>query len=142
MEAAVCSWHARLACGSTGGTAVPLSMNSASHDHQHAPNRFAVIPTNVRLNTDPNYTGNGVTIAFLDSGFYPHPDLIEPTNRIVAYHDLTSERQSLNSHVPSESWHWHGTQTSVAAAGNSHLCDGVYRGLAHESQLVLVKVSQ
>ena len=121
---------------------MPLSMNSASHDHQHAPNRFAVIPTNVRLNADPNYTGKGVTIAFLDSGFYPHPDLIEPTNRIVAYHDLTNERPSLNSHVLSESWQWHGTQTSVAAAGNGHLCDGVYRGLAYESQLVLVKVSQ
>jgi serine protease AprX len=36
---------------------------------------------------------------------------------------------------------WHGTQTSVAAAGNGQLSDGVYRGLAHESELVLVKVS-
>ena len=83
-----------------------------------------------------------MTIASLDSGFYPHPDLIEPTNRIIAYHDLTKERLSLNPQDPSESWQWHGTQTSIAAAGNGHLCDGVYRGLAHESQLVLVKVSQ
>lgn len=117
-------------------------MNSSSHDHQHAPNRFAVIPTSVRLNANPDLTGKGVGIAFLDSGFYPHPDLIEPTNRIIAYHDLTKERPSLNPQDPSESWQWHGTQTSVAAAGNGHLCDGVYRGLAYESQLVLVKVSQ
>src|SRR6266496_1823498 len=117
-------------------------MKSANHNHQHAPNRFAVIPTSVRLNADPQYSGKGVTIAFLDSGFYPHPDLIEPTNRIIAYHDLTKDRLSLNSHDPSESWQWHGTQTSIAAAGNGHLCDGVYRGLAYESQLVLVKVSQ
>ncbi len=115
---------------------------SAKHDHEHAPNRFAVIPTSVRLNADPEYAGKGVTIASLDSGFYPHPDLIEPTNRIIAYYDLTKERPSLNPQDPSESWQWHGTQTSIAAAGNGHLCDGVYRGLAYESQLVLVKVSQ
>src|ERR1044072_3167049 len=139
MEA-VCSRHACLARGSTA--AVALSMNSASHDHEHAPNRFAVIPTSVRLNADPNYTGKGVTIALLDSGFYPHPDLIEPTNRIVAYHDLTSERPLLNSHVLSEPWQRHGTQTSVAAAGNGYLCDGVYRGLAYESAIVLVKGSE
>jgi serine protease AprX len=117
-------------------------MESANHNHEHAPNRFAVIPTSVRLNADPQYNGKGVTIAFLDSGFYPHPDLIEPTNRIIAFHDLTKERPSLNPQDPSESWQWHGTQTSIAAAGNGHLCDGVYRGLAYESQLVLVKVSE
>lgn len=117
-------------------------MTSANHDHPHAPNRFAVIPTSTRLNADSRYSGRGVTIAFLDSGFYPHPDLLEPKNRIIAYHDLTKERAKLDPNDPSESWQWHGTQTSIAAAGNGHLCDGVYRGLAYESQLVLVKVSE
>lgn len=115
---------------------------AANHNHEHAPNRFAVIPTSVRLNANPEYTGKGVTIAFLDSGFFPHPDLIEPANRIIAYHDLTKERVTLNPNDPSESWQWHGTQTSIAAAGNGYLCDRVYRGLAHEAHLVLVKVSQ
>ena len=117
-------------------------MNSPNHNHQHAPNRFAVIPTPARLNANPRYTGKGVTIAFLDSGFYPHPDLTRRTNRILAYKDLTGERASLVAGDLSESWQWHGTQTSVAAAGNGHLCEGVYRGLAYESQLVLVKVSE
>lgn len=117
-------------------------MNSTNHNHAHAPNRLAVIPTGVRLNADPNYTGKGITIALLDSGFYPHPDLVEPRNRIVAYRDLADERTSLEANDPSESWQWHGTQTSIAAAGNGHLCDGVYRGLACESDLVLVKVSE
>lgn len=109
------------------------------HDHQHAPNRFAVIPTPVRLNADQNYTGKGVTVAFLDSGFYPHPDL---GNRVLAYHDLAGERSSLLATDPVESWQWHGTQTSVTAAGSGKLSDGVYRGLASESKLVLVKVSE
>ena len=113
-------------------------MESSNHDHQHAPNRFGVIPTPIRLNANLDYSGKGVTIAFLDSGFYPHPDLVRPTSRIIARHDVTGER--LADSV--ESWHWHGTQTAVVAAGNGHLSDGVYRGLAHECEVVLVKVSE
>jgi len=112
-----------------------------NHDHQHTPNRFGVIPTPVRLNANPEYTGKGVTIAFLDSGFHPHPDLVTPVNRVVAYEDLVQPRGSLSTE-PVEPWQWHGTQTSVAAAGNGQLSNGVYRGLAHEAQLVLVKVSE
>ena len=118
------------------------TVSDMGHDHQHAPNRFAVIPTHVRLNANPDYTGKGVTVAFLDSGFYPHPDLLTAENRILAYHDLAGERSSLLATDSVESWQWHGTQTSVVAAGNGHLSDGLYRGLAHESQLVLVKVSE
>ena len=114
----------------------------SNHNHQHTPNRFGVIPTPVRLNANPEYTGKGVTVAFLDSGFYPHPDLVTPVNRVVAYEDLTTERRGLFSTEPVESWQWHGTQTSVAAAGNGQLSNGVYCGLAHESELVLVKVSE
>ncbi len=73
-----------------------VSAKVAAHEHQHAPNRFAVIPTHVRLNTIEDYTGKGVTIAFLDSGFYPHPDLTEPTSRIVAFKDITGQEASLD----------------------------------------------
>jgi serine protease AprX len=117
-------------------------MDSSNHNHQHGPNRFAVIPTPLRLKSLAEYTGRGVAVAFLDSGFYPHPDLISPSSRIIAYHDLAGEQPSLLSDGPIESWQWHGTQTSVTAAGNGHLSDDVYRGLAHESDLVLVKVSE
>ena len=117
-------------------------MDSSNHNHQHAPNRFGVIPTPVRLDANPEYTGKGVTVAFLDSGFYPHPDLLTPVNRVVTYEDLTAERRSVFSTGPVKSWQWHGTQTSVVAAGNGQLCNGTYRGLAHEAKLVLVKVSE
>ena len=117
-------------------------MEPANHDHQHAPNRFAVIPTPARLSANTEYSGDGVVVAFLDSGFYPHPDLVMPVNRIIAYHDIAGEQRSLSATGPVESWHWHGTQTSVTAAGNGQLSDGLYRGLAHDSKLVLVKVSE
>jgi serine protease AprX len=117
-------------------------MEPANHDHQHAPNRFAVIPTPVRLNANPEFTGEGVVVALLDSGFHPHPDLVTPVNRVLAYHDVSGERPVMSSSGPAESWQWHGTQTSVAAAGNGQLSDGRYRGLAHKAKLVLVKVSE
>ncbi|MGH9881674.1 MAG: hypothetical protein ACRD6N_09590, partial [Pyrinomonadaceae bacterium] len=47
-----------------------------------------VLPTPLRMNADERFTGRGVTMAFLDSGFYKHPDLVEPKNRIVAYHSI------------------------------------------------------
>lgn len=100
-----------------------------------------MVPTAVRLNADTNYTGRGVTIAFLDSGFYPHADLLEPQSRILAYHDIGKERPALDAKDKIEDWQWHGTQTSVAAAGNGRLSDGIYRGLASDAQVVLVKAS-
>jgi serine protease AprX len=110
------------------------------HDHNHAQNRFAVLPTCLRLGLDPSRTARGVTIALLDSGFYPHPDLTQPVNRIVAYRDVTRPSARLDPADAPENWDWHGTMTSVAAAGNGYLSNGVYRGLASEASVVLVKV--
>lgn len=111
--------------------------DTEQHKHTHAQNRFAVIPTAERLNADPRFTGKGVTIAFLDSGFYPHPDIAD---RIIAFHDVTGTEKELSATEP-KAHHWHGTQTVVSCAGNGSLSDGIYRGLASGSDLVLIKVS-
>lgn len=111
--------------------------NDPDHAHMHAPNRFAVIPTAKKLEADPRFSGRGVRIAFLDSGFYPHPDIV---GRIAAYHDISGEEPHL-SLVEPKAHHWHGTQTAVVCAGDGRLSDGYYRGLAHSAELVLVKVS-
>ena len=42
-----------------------------------------------RLDANPRFTGRGVVIALVDSGFYPHPDLMRPKRRIKAYADAT-----------------------------------------------------
>lgn len=103
-------------------------------------NEFALLPTPLRLNTDPRFKGRGVTIAFLDSGFYRHPDLFRPHNRIKAIVDVTDEKKgpSYFSKVHTESWH--GTMTTVAATGNGFLSDGLYRGIASDADVVLIKV--
>ncbi|MCI0412274.1 S8 family serine peptidase, partial [bacterium] len=77
-----------------------------------------------------------------DSGFFPHPDLTEPANRILAFHDVTGENAKLSMDVVPQSYDWHGTMTSVSAAGNGHLSDGLYRGIASRASVVLVKVSR
>ncbi len=119
-----------------------VNATDREHEHSHSENRFAVVPTVLRLGVDPERTARGVTIAFLDSGFYPHPDLTQPANRIVAYHDIKQPGATLNPDRTKDESDWHGTMTSVAAAGNGYLSDGIYRGLASEAHLVLVKVSE
>jgi serine protease AprX len=109
--------------------------------HGHAPNRFAVIPTPERFGDDGALRGRGVTIALLDSGFHPHPDV---AGRILAYHDVHDPEARLEEAAENEPPPdaWHGTQTCVAAAGNGHLSGGVYRGLASEASLALVRVAR
>lgn len=109
------------------------------HDHSHAQNRYAVIPTPEKLGVDGRFTGRGVRIAFLDSGFYPHPDFAE---RVIAFHDIAGEERSIEHVLTPAAHHWHGTQTVTACAGSGRLSEGIYRGLAHRAELVLVKVSR
>ena len=100
------------------------------------------LPTPLRLDADERYTGRGVTIAFLDSGFYAHSDLLEPVNRILAYHSIfASEDDPTGLHTPDVA-SWHGMMTSVVAAGNGYLSNGLYRGIAPEADLVLVKIGK
>ncbi len=101
---------------------------------------YHILPTPLRVGADERFAGRGVTIAFLDSGFYPHPDLVHPRNRILRYVNITDPAHSESEyHAPNDS-SWHGMMTSVVAAGNGHLSAGLYRGLASEASLVLVKV--
>lgn len=112
---------------------------------------FGALPTPLRLHADPRFTGRGVTLAILDSGFYPHPDLIRPSNRICAWVDATQEPVQVVRFQPDDTPHWpgwdnsangqwHGTMTAVVAAGNGYLSHGLYRGLASEADLVLIQV--
>jgi serine protease AprX len=109
------------------------------HNHNHEPYHCAVVPLTERLHAHERFTGRGVRIAFLDSGFYPHDDL---RNRIAAFHDVSGEEDTLENLKKPQSYHWHGTQTTVVAAGSGSLSEGTYRGIASEAELVLIKVSE
>jgi serine protease AprX len=94
------------------------------------------------MDADERYTGRGVTIAFLDSGFYAHKDLVEPSNRILAYHSIFESKDDLSALEKSDVASWHGMMTSVVAAGNGHLSDGFYRSIAPKANLVLAKIGK
>jgi serine protease AprX len=109
------------------------------------------MPTPLRVDAHPFYTGRGVTLAFLDSGFYPHPDLIYPKSgraggRVLCYadatgpeiieHDLFNQRQFS---IQPDWTTWHGTMTTSVAAGSGRKSGSLYRGIANQASLVLVK---
>ncbi len=99
-----------------------------------------VLPTPLRMDADERFTGRDVTIAFLDSGFYAHPDLMQPTERILAYHSIfDGDQTSLKTNDVAS---WHGMMTSVVAAGNGGLANGLYRGIASDANVVLVKIGR
>lgn len=99
-----------------------------------------LLTTPYRVHAYPQFTGRGVVMAFLDSGFYPHPDLINPYNRILAHIDATLQEpiERPNFRRPALT-SWHGLMTSSVAAGNGYLSGGRYRGIATGARLVLVK---
>lgn len=101
-----------------------------------------VLSTPLRLDADERFTGKGVTIAFLDSGFYPHVDLTTPDNRIVAYRNMMAEDGDLSTLFEADVASWHGMMTSVVAAGNGSLSNGFYRGIAPDADVVLVKLAR
>jgi serine protease AprX len=102
----------------------------------------SVLSTPLRLDADERFTGKGITIAFLDSGFYPHDDLTKPTNRIIGYRSLMSVDGDESTLHQADAASWHGMMTSVVAAGNGYLSNGFYRGIAPEANVVLVKLAK
>jgi serine protease AprX len=101
---------------------------------------FIILPTPLRLDADARYTGKGVTICFIDSGFYIHPDLTMYKNRIKNIVDITNPKQSQEYFSIPHPEAWHGTMTSVVCAGDGYLSNGLYKGVACDSELVLLKV--
>ncbi len=106
----------------------------------YARDETRLLPTPVRVRANPHFTGRGVAIAFLDSGFYPHPDLVRPRNRILAHVDARGPEpvETPNFRKPHGS-SWHGLMTASVGTGNGFMSEGLYRGLASRANLVLVK---
>lgn len=104
-------------------------------------------------------TGRGVLVAVIDSGIdYFHSDFRNPdgTTRIGLLADQdrdriytreeinaaleTGSRSSALELVPSTDPSGHGTAVAAIATGNGREGNGVYRGVAYESELMVVKL--
>ncbi len=111
-----------------------------AHHPAFARGGVPILPTPLRVGAPEGCAGRGVTVAFLDSGFYAHPDLVTPRDRILRYVDVNAPRTRRGDLEQPDESSWHGMMTSVVACGNGWLSRGLYRGLASEARLVLVKV--
>lgn len=119
-----------------------------------------------------NLNGTGVLVGIIDSGIdYMHPDFInsDGTTRIVALWDQSAEegnppkgyilgtlysslqinnalKEELQEKrlqiVPEIDLSGHGTHVAGIAAGNGRASDGKYRGVAYESELLIVKLAE
>lgn len=105
-----------------------VSIFAITYDKPVKPHLNVATPT---LNSNflwlEGYTGQGVTIAIIDTGIYPHPDF---QNRIVGFKDF------INNRTVAYDDNGHGTHGAGCAAGNGT----VYDGPARDANLVGVKV--
>jgi serine protease AprX len=92
-----------------------------------------ILPTPLRIGAPDEYRGRGVTIAFLDSGFFRPPDLVEPPTASSATWTSRTRAGGARTSSPDVS-SWHGMMTSVVACGNGTLSNGFYRGVASEAR--------
>ena len=120
-----------------------------------------------RATAEFNATGKGVLIAILDRGLdYTHPDFrnSDGTTRIAGIFDLTDDfganaagntyrmgtlytRSQIDAAITSgvalrtRDAVGHGTSTAGLAAGNGSRSAGLYRGIAPEATLLIIKVT-
>lgn len=137
-----------------------LSLHTTTDPHTTFPYYHAAEETILglpeRMGNYSTFSANGVTIAFLDSGYYPHPDLGYPldaspnrlpaSGRVLNYVDLTDggEKSGLDqaSLWNGEGYSWHGEMTTVIACGNGSLSSGRYRGFAPSASVLPIKIGR
>jgi serine protease AprX len=81
-----------------------------------------------------NYTGKKINIALLDTGTYPHPDIIRPRNRILFFKDFVNNIDFAYDDSG------HGTFTAGIILGNGTMSKNEYTGVAPEANLISLKV--
>jgi len=78
-------------------------------------------------------SGNGIGIGLIDTGVYPHNDLLYPNPRIKYFKDLVKGLR-----YPYDD-NGHGTAISGIIAGSGHLSKGNFKGIAPGSHLCVIK---
>ena len=77
--------------------------------------------------------GKNVRIAIVDTGLSPHVDLVTPVNRIVTFVDFLNHKKNIYDD------NGHGTAVAGLLAGNGIKSAGKYKGIAPESELIILK---
>lgn len=91
------------------------------------------VSNRVSFQTNDKLSGKGVTIGLIDTGTYPHADLVYSKNRIIKFVDNIN-----NLKYPYDD-NGHGTFMSGIIAGSGKLSNGVYKGIAINSNIYSIK---
>ena len=87
----------------------------------------------ISFQTNYDLTGKGIGIGIVDSGVYPHCDLLNPSNKIKKFVDLIN-----NLKYPYDD-NGHGTFMSGLICGSGYGSKGMYKGVAKNSHLYMIK---
>ncbi len=79
-------------------------------------------------------TGKGVTVAVIDTGIYPHPDV---KDRIIEFIDFVNNKNGIENAYDDNG---HGTHCAGLVAGDGSKANGNYKGPAFQANLIGVKV--
>lgn len=159
----------QVAAGRDDGSLHTLTDPPTTFPYYH-PDEETVLSQPQRLPAYTTLGGDGVTIAFLDSGYYPHPDLAAAPTwsgapdwpklnapelraalaaaplRLRHYVDLTGEQPqeglALDSLWDAAGDSWHGQMTTTVAAGNGLLSAGHFAGYAPRAGLLPIKIGR
>ncbi len=173
VELGICPTCAQEAADEVARGRSAFSLHTRTEPHTtfpyYHPDEESLLGLPERLADAYTFTGQGVTLGFLDSGFYPHPDLsslpmpqgvpwerLSPLQwrthleaaapRLADYVDLTNGRRArglaLDSLWDGAGVAWHGEMTTAVAAGNGALSGGRYRGFAPDARLLAIKVGR
>lgn len=87
----------------------------------------------IRFSTNYKLSGKNIGIAVIDSGVYPHKDLLQPSNRIKYFNDLVNNF----SHPYDDNGH--GTFISGLICASGLYSKNIYKGIAPNAQLCCFK---
>lgn len=79
------------------------------------------------------FTGKGITLGLIDSGVFPHMDLLNPENKLLGFVDML-----FGLKYPYDDY-GHGTFISGLISGSGICSNGMYRGMAEDCKLYIIK---
>ena len=97
-------------------------------------NVLALMNTARKILTSGNgLSGEGVTVAYIDTGIAPHLDFMLKKDRIISFIDLVSNKKR-----PYDD-NGHGTFVAGVGSGNGIMSGGKFSGIAPKSNIISIK---
>ena len=89
--------------------------------------------SNKIMRTPIDYKGGNFSVAVIDTGMYPHIDIVGGRNKVIKWLDLVNEKK-----YPYDD-NGHGTFITGVLCGSGFLSGGKYQGVAPKSNIISIK---